>query len=144
MPSSAAARCDELAHAVLLAGGDDEVLGLLLLQHQPLHLDVVARMAPVAQRVEVAEVQAVLQPERDARERARDLARDEGLAAQRALVVEQDAVAGVHAVGLAVVDRDPVGVELGHRVRASADRTACVSFCGVSCTRPYSSEVEAW
>ena len=76
-------------------------------------------MAPVAQRAQVAEVQAVLQAERDARQRARDLARDEGLAAQRALVVEQDAVAGVHAVGLAVVHRDPVGVELGHRVGAA-------------------------
>ncbi len=76
-------------------------------------------MAPVAQRVEVAEVQAVLQAKRDAGQRARDLARDEGLAAQRRLVVEQDAVAGVHAVRLAVVDGDPVGVELGHRVRAA-------------------------
>jgi hypothetical protein len=33
-------------------------------------------------------------------------------------MVEQNAVAGVHAVGLAVVDRDPVGVKLGHSVRA--------------------------
>ena len=41
-------RLDELAHAVLLAGGDHEVLGLVLLQHQPLRLDVVARVAPVA------------------------------------------------------------------------------------------------
>ena len=31
-------------------------------------------------------------------------------------VVEQDPVAGEEAVGLAVVHRDPVGVELGHRV----------------------------
>ena len=46
---------------VLLAGGDDEVLRLVLLQHQPLRLDVVAGMAPVAQGVEVAEVQAVLE-----------------------------------------------------------------------------------
>ena len=49
--------------------------------------------------------------------RAGDLARDEGLAADRAFVVEQDAVGGVHAVGLAVVHRDPVGVELGDAVR---------------------------
>ena len=34
-------------------------------------------------------------------------------------MVEQDAVAGVHAVGFAVVDRDPVGVELGHGVGAA-------------------------
>jgi hypothetical protein len=34
-------------------------------------------------------------------------------------VVEQDAVAGIHAVSLAVIHRDPVGVELGHRVGAA-------------------------
>ena len=51
---------DELPDRVLLPGGDDEVLGLVLLQHQPLHLDIVLGVAPVAQRVEVAEVEAVL------------------------------------------------------------------------------------
>jgi hypothetical protein len=29
---------DEFAHRMLAPGGDDEILGLLLLQHQPLHL----------------------------------------------------------------------------------------------------------
>ena len=54
---------------------------------------------------------------------AGDLAGDEGLAADRALVVEQDAVRGVHAVGLAVVHRDPVGVDLGGAVgRARVER----------------------
>ena len=43
---------------LLPAGGDHEVLRLLLLQHPPLHLDVVAGMAPVAQGVEVAHEQA--------------------------------------------------------------------------------------
>jgi hypothetical protein len=76
-------------------------------------------MAPVAQRAQVAQVQAVLQAQRDAGDGPRDLAGDEGLATQRALVVEQDAIAGIHAVGLAVVHRDPVGVELGHRVGAA-------------------------
>ena len=34
-------------------------------------------------------------------------------------MVEQDTVAGIHAVGLAVVHRDPVGVELGYSVGAA-------------------------
>ena len=106
----------ELAHAVLLAGRDHEVLRLLLLQHQPLHLDVVARMAPVALGVQVAEEELGLQAHLDARQAARDLAGDERLAAQRGLVVEEDAVAGIHAIGLAVVDHDPVAVHLGHRI----------------------------
>ena len=76
-------------------------------------------MAPVAQRAHVAEVQAILQTQRNAGDGARDLAGHEGFAAQRAFVVEQDAVAGVHAIGLAVVHRDPVGVHLGHGIRAA-------------------------
>ena len=109
----------ELAHRVLRARGDHVVAGLLLLQHQVHGSHVVTGMAPVAPRVEVADPQRVLQAEGDARDGAGDLARDEGLAADRALVVEEDAVGGVHAVRLAVVDRDPVAVELGGAVRAA-------------------------
>ncbi len=58
-------RADEIAHTVLHAGGDDEVLGLVLLQHQPLHLDVIAGVAPIAFGVEVTEVEAILQAELD-------------------------------------------------------------------------------
>jgi len=47
---------------------------------------------------------------------AGDLAGHEGLAAARALVVEEDTVGGMHAVGLAVVHDGPVGVELGDGV----------------------------
>ena len=52
----------KLAHRMLLAGGDDEILRLLLLQHEPLRSHVVARMSPVAQRIEVAEDTGLLQP----------------------------------------------------------------------------------
>ena len=62
--ATAPAPIDEFAHRMLLAGGDHEILRLGLLQHQPLRSHVVARMAPVAQRVEIAEIQAVLQPHR--------------------------------------------------------------------------------
>src|SRR5437899_5607592 len=44
-PRSAA--LDELAHAVLLPRGDDVILWLVLLEHEPLHLDVVAGVAPI-------------------------------------------------------------------------------------------------
>ena len=55
----------------------------------------------------------------DGRDATRHLARHEGAAAARRLVVEQDPVAGVEPVGLAVVDRHEVGEQLGHRVRAA-------------------------
>ncbi len=50
------------------------------------------------------------------RARAGDLARDEGLAAARRFVVEKDAVTGVETVGFAVVNRNPVRIELGHAI----------------------------
>ena len=67
-----------------LAGGQHVVVRLVLLQDAPHALDVVAGMAPVALGVEVAEVELVLQAELDRGDRAGDLARDEGLAADRA------------------------------------------------------------
>ena len=55
----------ELAHRVGLAGADHVVVGLVLLEHQPHGLDVVAGEAPVALGVEVAEAQLVDLPELD-------------------------------------------------------------------------------
>jgi len=60
-----------------------------------------------------------LQALADVGQAAGDFAGDKGFAAARAFVVEQNAVAGIHAVGLAVVHGDPVGVELGHGVGAA-------------------------
>src|SRR6185312_32018 len=110
---------DELAYRMRLSGGEHIVVGLLLLQHQPHALDIVAGMAPVAPRVEIADIEAVLAPPGDRRDRAGDLARDESLAAARPLVIEQDAVRGVQPIGLAIVHHDPVAVELGDAVRAA-------------------------
>ncbi len=88
------------------------------------------RVTPVAQRVDIAHVETVLQPLRDICESAGDLAGDEGLAAARALVVEEDAVAGIHAVSLAIVDANPIGIELGHGVgRARMKRRRLALRC---------------
>ncbi|MOA23431.1 hypothetical protein D3C78_1440500 [compost metagenome] len=73
-------------------------------------------MTPVTQRIHVAHVQALLQTLGDVGQAASDLAGHEGFATTRGLVVEQDAVAGIHAVGFAVVHGDPVGIQLGHSV----------------------------
>jgi hypothetical protein len=111
-------------HRVGLVGRDHVVVGRVLLQHQPHHLDVFLGVTPVALGVEIAEVQLLLQAHFDARGSARDLARDEGLPAARGFVVEQDAVAGVHAVGLAEIHRHPVGVHLGATVGAARPERA--------------------
>ena len=89
---------------VHLAGRDDVVVRLRLLEHQPHRLDVLLGVAPVAPRVEVAEVEVLALAREDRRDAAGDLAGDERAAAPRRLVVEQDPVAGVEAVRLAVLD----------------------------------------
>ena len=74
-------------------------------------------MSPVTLRVEIPEVEALLLAEVDIRDGARDLAGDERAPAAGRLVVEEDAVARVHAVRLAVVDRHPEPVQLRDAVR---------------------------
>jgi len=100
-----------------------------------LHFDEIPGMPPVAQSREVAEVEAVLQADGDAREGAGDLAGDEGFAADRAFVIEQDAVACIDAIGFAVIGGDPAGVEFGDGVGA-AGSNGVICVCGVSCTSP--------
>lgn len=68
---------------------------------------------------------------------------DESFAARRSFVIKENAVARVESIFLTAVHRDPVGVELRHRLW-TAWITGAVSFCGVSWTKPQSSNVEAW
>src|SRR5665213_56978 len=107
----------ELAHRVLFAGGNHKVLGFGLLQHEPLRTHVVTRMAPITHRVEITQKNALIQPLMEARQSARDFARHKGLAADRRLVVEQDAIARIQTICFAIIDRDPIRVHLGGAVR---------------------------
>src|SRR5487761_842210 len=119
-PADAAERpLDELAHRMRLAGGKHIVVGLLLLEDEPHAFDIVTRMAPIALRVDVAEIEPLLHAALNGGAGAADLAGDEGFAADRRFVIEQDAVRRVQAIGLAVIDRDPIGVKLGDRIRAA-------------------------
>ena len=104
---------EKLVNRMRFAGGDDVVVGLLLLEHEPHRADVVAGEAPIALGVEVAHDEFLLQAFLDARGSQGDLAGHERLAAPRAFVVEQDSGAGKEAVSFAIIDRLPVGVKLG-------------------------------
>ena len=108
---------DELTHRVRLAGGDDVVVGLVLLQHQPHRPHVVAGVPPVTLRVQRPHHQLVLQPELDPRRRVGHLAGHELDAPARPLVVEQDPRAGEQPVALPIVDGDVVAEHLGAAVR---------------------------
>ncbi|AGE56129.1 phytase [Acanthocystis turfacea Chlorella virus MO0605SPH] len=74
-------------------------------------------MAPIALCVHVPEEQAFLLAELHACKTASDFPGHERLAAQRALVVEEDAVAREHAICLTVVHDRPVCKHLCNCVR---------------------------
>ena len=76
-------------------------------------------MTPVTPGVQVAQEKFVLQADLDPRQTPGDLAGHKGFAPQRGLMVEEDPIAGVHAVGFAVVHGDPVAVHLGYGVRGT-------------------------
>src|ERR1700722_14581325 len=80
---------DEFAHRAGFAGRQHEIVGRVRLQDLVHALDVILGVSPVALGLEVAEIQRVFQPDLDPGDAAGDLARHEGLAADRAFVIEQ-------------------------------------------------------
>mmetsp|Transcript_174241 Transcript_174241/g.553180 ORF Transcript_174241/g.553180 Transcript_174241/m.553180 type:complete len:249 (+) Transcript_174241:260-1006(+) len=115
-PAELEAERAELAHAVLPVGGHHVVIRRLLLHHHPHRLDVVARVAPIAQGVQVAQQDAVPAARHDLSDVGGHLLGDEGASAARRLVVEEDAVERIHAVGLPIILHDPEAVQLGHGI----------------------------
>src|SRR5260370_2687528 len=107
---------DEFAHRAGLARRQHEIVGRVRLQN-PVHaLDIISGVSPVAFRPEISEIKRVFETGLHPGDAARDLPRHEGLAADRAFMIEQDAVRGKHAVGLAIVHRDPVAVKIGDAI----------------------------
>ena len=102
---------------MLHAGSDDEVLGLILLHDQPHALDIILGVAPVTQRIHVAQFQMILQTLGDTTSSQRDLTGDKVLATALRLMVEQDAVDSKHTVSIAVLLDHPEAVLLGHSIR---------------------------
>src|SRR5258705_1659239 len=114
---------DEFAHRSGLARRQHEIVRRVRLQY-PVHaLDIIPGVTPIALRPEVSEIKRVFETGLDAGDAARNLARHEGFAADRAFMIEQDAVRGEHAVGFAIVHRDPVAVKLADAIgRARIER----------------------
>ena len=76
-----------------LIRGDDVIIRMILLQHEPHRFDIFFGVTPVALCIQIAEIKFVLQPGLDVRHGARDFARDKRFAAPRAFVIEQNAAA---------------------------------------------------
>ena len=87
-----------------------------MLQHHPHRFDIISGKSPVTLRLEVAEIEILLQSDLNPRERASDLARHKRFAPSRRFVVEQHAVRKMQAVGFAIVHNVPVRRNLAHRV----------------------------
>ena len=85
-------------------------------------------MTPITLRVQVSEIEAVLLAQVDVGHGSADLARDERPATPRAFVVEQDTVARIHPVRFTIVDRDPIGIQLGNSVRATRVERRCLAL----------------
>ena len=85
-------------------------------------------VSPTTFSIEIPKVEAALLPKTYVRCGTGDLARDERPATARALVVEEDAVARIHAVRFAVVDCYPVAVELGDTVRGTRVEWSCFAL----------------
>src|SRR6185437_16204112 len=98
------------------AGGQNIIVGNILLHNSPHALDIIAGMAPVALGIEVPDVKHILYAQMNARHGAGNLTRDKRLTANRTLMIEKNSIRGVHAISFAIVDGYPVGVELCHSV----------------------------
>ena len=85
------------------AGGDHVIVRIGLLEHQPHRFHVLAGVAPIALRLQVAQPDFLALPGQNPRHPGRDLAGDELKAAARRFVVKKDAVRGVHPVGFTVI-----------------------------------------
>ena len=106
----------KLPHRVRFSRRQHVIIGFILLQHAPHAFDVVLGVTPVAFGVEVAQKEALLRATVNRRHGGRNLARHKGTAPAGRLVIEQNAIGQVHAVGFAVIDQNPVGVLFGDSV----------------------------
>ena len=97
---------NHVANAVGSPGCDDVIAWLVLLEHAPLHLNIVAGKAPVALGINVADPQALVKTVSDACCSHGNFSGNEFKATARALVVEENPRAGEHVVGFAVVTGD--------------------------------------
>jgi hypothetical protein len=96
-----------------LSGSQDVVVSLVDLKHHVHTLDIVASMTPITLGINVTKVNGLLDSAVDASNTGGNLTGDESATTAWGLVVEEDTVGEVHAVGFSVVDKDPEGILLG-------------------------------
>ena len=107
---------DKFVNAVRFAGGDDVIVGLLLLQHGVHGADVIAGVSPIATGLHVAQLQLALLALRPISRRQGDLAGHHLGAAARGLMIKQNAADRENST-LAVDATQTVSGGLGNSIR---------------------------
>src|SRR5205814_5010131 len=98
-------RLHKIADGMTLAGSDDIIRGLFLLQHQPHRDDVILGPAPISPALQAAELQFLVEPARDPRYSASDFARNKIFSAPGRFVIVEDPVANEEPVRFAIDTR---------------------------------------
>ena len=106
----------KLSYRVLLTGSNHEVLWLLCLEDEPHTLYIVLCITPVAQRIQVAEIEFLLLTLFDAGCSKSDLTCYKSLATALTLMIEEDTRTAEHIVSLTILLDNPETVLLGYSV----------------------------
>jgi len=88
-------------------------------------------MPPITLRIQISKVQARLLPQRDIRCGPGDLPCNERAAPAWTLVVEEDPIASIHAIRLAVIHDDPVRVQLCDTIRRTGVKRGALALWGL-------------
>ena len=105
-------------HGMLYPGGNDKILRLVMLQHQPHALHIILRIAPVPLRIQITQVELVLNTTGDPSGCQCDLTGHKVLSAALRFMVKQDTIHCEHIVCIPVFLHDPEAVLFCHRIGA--------------------------
>ena len=97
---------NHIADAVRSTGCNNVIIGFILLQHLPLHLDIIASESPVTFGINVTDVEAFIEAMLDSSSHHGHLSCDEFKATSWTFVVEKDSSACEHVVRFSVVSSD--------------------------------------
>ncbi len=115
---------DELANCVGFIGRADVIVGLLLLENAPHGIGIFGCVAPITFGIDISHDQAFFEALLDSASSTRDFASDKGFASSGRFVVKENSIRSMNSVGLAIINDDPEGVELGNSVgRAWIERS---------------------
>ena len=74
------------------ASGDDEIIGVILLEHEPHDFNIVRGVAPIAPCIQIPQIKFVLQAIPDPGHSTSDLTSDKGLTTAGRFVIEKDSI----------------------------------------------------